>query len=109
MENVRTRLRLEFLKKDDCKEIIKQQSELTFNGIHKSYENCYSYVFRKNDVVMDKPIYLGFAVLQLSKMHMNETYYDKKQPYFGEKNLHLHYMDTDSIILGVNTNNIITD
>ena len=56
MENVRSRLRLEFLKKDDYKEIIKQQSKLTFNGIHKSYENCDSYVFRKNEVVMDKPI-----------------------------------------------------
>ena len=36
MENVRNHLRLEFLKKDDYKEIKKQQSKLTFNGIHKS-------------------------------------------------------------------------
>ena len=50
---------------------------------------------------MDKPIYLGFAVLELSKLHMHETYYDKLQPYFGEKNLHLHYMDTDSFISSV--------
>ena len=58
---------------------------------------------------MDKPIYLGFAVLELSKLHMYETYYDKLQPYFGEKNLHLHYMDTDSFILSVNTKDIIKD
>ena len=38
MENVRKRLRLEFFKKDDYKEIIKQQSKLTFEGIHRSYE-----------------------------------------------------------------------
>ena len=77
--------------------------------IHKSYENCDSYVFRKNEVLMDKPIYLGFAVLELSKLHMYETYYDKIQPYFGEKNLHLHYIDTDSFILSVNTKDIIKD
>ena len=65
MENVRNRLGLNFFKKDEYKEIIKDQSKLTFNGIHKSYENCDSYVFRKNEVIMDKPIYLGFAVLQL--------------------------------------------
>ena len=41
-------------------------------------------------------IFSGFAVLELSKLHMYETYYDVLQPYFGEKNLHLHYMDTDS-------------
>ena len=58
---------------------------------------------------MDKSIYLGFNVLELSKLHMYETYYDKLQPYFGETNLHLHYMDTDSFILSVNTKYIIKD
>ena len=31
------------------------------------------------------------------------------QPYFGEENLQLHYMDTDSFVLSVNTKNIIQD
>ena len=35
LENVRNRLKLEIIKKDDIKKIIKQQSKLTFNGIHK--------------------------------------------------------------------------
>ena len=34
MENVRNRLKIKFVKKDDFREIIKQQSKLTFNGIH---------------------------------------------------------------------------
>ena len=45
MENVRSRLRLKFFKKCEYKKIIKQQSKLTFNGTHKSYENCDSYPF----------------------------------------------------------------
>ena len=109
MENVRNRLGLKFFRKDDSKEIIKHQSKLTFNGIHKSYENCDSYVFRKNEVLMDKPKYLGFAVLELSKLHMYETYYDKLQPYFGQKNIQLYNMDTDSFILSVSTKDIIKD
>ena len=52
---------------------------------------------------MDKPIYLGFAVLDLGKLYVYETYYDKSQPYFGTENLQLHYMDTDSFILSVKT------
>ena len=91
------------------KKIIKQQSKLTFNGIHKSYENCDSYTFKYNEVLMDKPIYVGFSVLELSKLHMYETYYDILQPYFGQKNLHLKYMDTDSFVLSVNTKDIIKD
>ena len=47
LENVRNRLRLEIIKKDDIKNIIKQQSKLTFNGIHKSYEICDSYTLKK--------------------------------------------------------------
>ena len=109
MENVRDRLGLKFFKKDDYKEIIKYKSKLTFDGIHKSYENCDSYVFRKNEVLMDKPIYLGFAVLELSKLHMYETYYDKLQPYFGQKNIQLHYIDTDAFVLSLKTQDIIKD
>ena len=39
---------------------------------------------------MDKPIYLGFAVLESSKLHMYETYYDILQ-YFGEKSTLILY------------------
>ena len=63
MENVRNRLKIKFFKNDDYRAIIKQQSKLTFNGIDKSYENCYSYTVRQNEVLMDKPIQLGFTVL----------------------------------------------
>ena len=58
---------------------------------------------------MDKPIYLGFSVLELRKLLMYETYYDKLQPYFGQKNLQLHYMDTDSFVSSVNTKDVIQD
>ena len=70
MANVGNPLRLEFIKKDDNKNNIKQQSKLTFNGIHKSYENCDSYEFKQNEILMKKPFYTGFAVLKLSKLHM---------------------------------------
>ena len=58
---------------------------------------------------MDKPIYLGFTVLELSKLLMYEIYYDKLQPYFGQENIHLFYMDSDSFVLSVNTKDIIKD
>ena len=85
LENVQNRLRLEFNQRDGYKKIIKQQSKLNFNGIHKSYENCDSYTFKQNEVLLDTPIYLRFAVLELSKLHMYETYYIVLQTYFRKK------------------------
>ena len=58
---------------------------------------------------MDKPIYLGFSVLELSKLHMYETYYDMLQPYFGQESIQLHYIDTDAFVLSLKTKDIIKD
>ena len=109
LENFRNLLGLELIKKDKIKKIIDQQSKLTFNGFQKSYENYDSYTFKKNEVVMDKAIYVGFAILELSKLHMYETYYDVLQPYFGQENLQLHYVDTDGMFLSMKTKDIIKD
>ena len=109
MENVRNRIRFELFKKDDTKTIIKQQSKLTFNGIHKSYGTWDSYIFKQNEVLLDKAVYLGFAILKLSKLHMYETYYDEFQPFFGQKIFQLHSIDTDTFVVKVNTKVIIKD
>ena len=58
---------------------------------------------------MDKAFYLGFAILELSKLHMYETYYDKSQPYFGKQKIQVHYMDCDSFVLSLKTKNINKD
>ena len=108
-ENIRNRIKVEFIRKADTKKFIKQQSKLIFSGIHKSYENYDTFTFKQNEVLMEKPINLGFSVLELSKSLMYETYYDKLQPYFREKKLQLHYMDCDSFVLSIETQNIIND
>ena len=69
-------------------------------------EICDSHTFKQNEVLLDKPIYVGFAVLDLSKLHMYETYYNKLQAYFGEGNLQCLYMATDSFVLTTKTGNI---
>ena len=58
---------------------------------------------------MDEPIYLGFAILELSKLHVYETYYDTLQPYFRQENIQLHYMDCDSFVLSIKSENIIKE
>ena len=82
---------------------------MTFSGTRKSCENCDSYTNKQNEVLMKKQTYVGFTILELSKSHMYQTYYDKLQPYFGRENIELHYLDTDSFVISVNTKDIIKD
>ena len=73
LESIRNRINLEFIKNCENDKFIKQQSKRTFNGIHKSYTVYSSYTFKQNEVVMNEPIYVGFAILQLSKLHLSQA------------------------------------
>ena len=58
---------------------------------------------------MIKPTYLGFAVLELRKLLMYETYYVELEHYVGEKDILLHCMDTDSFVSSINTIDNVED
>ena len=107
LENFRNRLPIYFIRNFEYSKFIKKQSNLTFNGFQKSYKSYYSDTFKQIEVTMNKTIYVGFAILELSELHMYETFYDNSQTYFGQVNLHLHYVDTDGKILSKKTENIL--
>ena len=52
---------------------------------------------------MNKPIHSGLSVSELSKILMDEFWYDYVQPKYGEK-VNLCYMDTDSFVVYIKTN-----
>ena len=98
MESVRNHFRLEFFLKDDTEKIIELSTKTSFEGIHKSYENCHSYIFWRSNVLTDKPLYLGIAIVDLSYILMYETYWDKFQPLLGQEKIQVHFIDTDSFV-----------
>ena len=59
-------------------------------------------------VVMNKPVYLGQAILDLSKIVMYEFHYDYMKPKYGE-NLQQCYMDTDSLVYHIKTKDFYAD
>lgn len=54
----------------------------------------------KLNILMDKPIYAGCIILEISKLIMNNFFYNYLQPTFGDK-LELSYTDTDSFLIVV--------
>ena len=55
---------------------------------------------KRTKVKMNKPIYLGLSILDISKILMYEFWYDYMKPKYDD-NVKLYYMDTDSFIINV--------
>jgi hypothetical protein len=56
----------------------------------------------KKTVKLNKPIYTGFTILELSKHHMYDFYYNTMKPRYKE-NIELLMTDTDSLVIQVHT------
>ena len=63
----------------------------------------------KIKVVMNKPAYLGQAILDLSKTIMYEFHYDYMKRKYPDDELKLCYMDTDSLIYSIKTEDFHKD
>ena len=50
---------------------------------------------KKSEIFMNKPIYLGLSILDLSKILRYEFWYDHVKPKYGEKS----NMDTGSFVV----------
>ena len=65
-------------------------------------ENLLAIEIKKTKVKMNKPIYLGLSILEISKTLMYEFWYDYMKPKYGD-NVKLCYMDTNSSITHIKT------
>ena len=58
---------------------------------------------------MKKPVYLGQAILDLSKTIMYEFHYDYMKQKYDDDKLKLCYMDTNSLIYSIKTEHFYKD
>ena len=83
-------------------------SEPNYIATKFSTENLLAIAMKKTQILMNKPVYLGLSILDLSKTIMNEFWYDYIKPKRGLKSK-LCYMDTESFIVYVKTEDIYKD
>ena len=72
-------------------------------------ENLMGCEMGKIKVVMNKPVYLGQAILDLSKIIMYEFHCNYMVPKYGLEKLKLCYMDTDSLVYDIKTEDFYED
>ena len=72
-------------------------------------ENLMGCEMGKIKVVMNKPVYLSQVILDLNNIVMYEFHYDYMVPKYGLEKLKLCYMDTDSLVYDIKTEDFFED
>ena len=83
-------------------------SEPNYHSINYILEDLSIIEMNKTRVKMNKPIYLGLSILDISKILMYEFWYDYMKPKYND-NVKLRYMDTDSFIMNIKANDFYKD
>ena len=106
MENVRKHRDIKLVKSD--KKRNKLVSEPNFHTM-KLIDNDLAIIeMRKIKVKMNKPIYLGLSILDISKITMYEFWYNYVKIKYEDK-ARLCYMDTDSFVVNIKTKDFYKD
>ena len=106
IENVRKHRDIKLVTTD--KKRSKLVSEPNYHTINCISENLSIIEMRRTKVKMNKPIYLGLSILEISKILVYEFWYDYMKPKYGH-NVKLCYMDTDSFIMNIKTEDFYKD
>ena len=106
MENIRKHRDIKLVTTD--KKRSKLVSEPNYHTINLISENLSIIEMKKTKIKMNKHIYLGLSILEISKILMYEFWYDYMKPKYND-NVKLCYMDTDSFAMYIKTNDFYKD
>ena len=106
MENIREHKDIKLINNIDG--LNKYAREPNLKSIKYFSDNLLAIEMRKTEITMNKPVYLGQAILDISKTLMYDFYYGYIKSKFGNK-VKLAYMDTDSFIMQIFTDDFHKD
>ena len=72
-------------------------------------ENLVAVSSSKTVVKMDRPLYVGMCILDISKTHMYDFHYNKMVAFYGRDNIGIAYMDTDAYLYWIITADMYED
>ena len=106
MKNIRKHRDIKLVTTD--KKRSKLVSEPNCHTINLISEDLSIIEMKKTKVKMNKPIYLGLSILEISKILMYEFWYDYMKPKYND-NVKLCYVDTDSFAMHIKKNDFYKD
>ena len=107
MENIRNRVDVKLVNTEE--KFKKLVAKPNFKGPPKIFsENLISVHMKKTSLTMNKPVYLGMCILDLSKTIMFDFHYNYIKPKYGDK-AKLLFTDTDSLMYEIETEDFYKD
>ena len=106
MENIRNRVDVKLVNtKEKLKKLVAKPN---FRSQKIFSENLVSVHMKKTSLTMNKPVYLGMCILDLSKTIMYDFHYNYIKPKYGDK-AKLLFTDTDSLMYEIETEDFYKD
>ena len=106
MENIRKHRNIKLVTTE--KKRSKLVSEPNYHAMNLISEDLSIIEMKTTKIKMSKLIYLGLSILEISKILMYEFWYDYVKPKYSD-NVKLCYMDTDSFVMHIKTNDLYKD
>ena len=109
IENIRKRQNIEIV--DNMKQAKKLTSKPNFNRVTIFISLSYAKIachMQKTEIYFDKPLYVGQAILDISKTLMFDFHYNYIKPKYGKK-AELLFTDTDSQMYEIKTKDFYKD
>ena len=106
MENIRNRVNVKLVNSENKARKLIAKPNYRSSKIFS--ENLISVHMKKTSLLMNKPVYLGACILDLSKTIMYEFHYNYIKPMYGDK-AKLLFTDTDSLMYEIETEDFYKD
>ena len=106
MENIRNRVDVKLVNTEE--KFKKLVAKPNFKSRKIFSENLISVHMKKTSLTMNKPVYLGMCILDLSKTIMFDFHYNYIKPKYGNK-AKLLFTDTDSLMYEIQTEDFYND
>ena len=106
MENIRNRVNVKLVNTEE--RLKKLSAKPNYKSCKIFNENLISVHMKKTSLTMNKPVYLGMCILDLSKTIMYDFHYQYIKPKYGAK-AKLLFTDTDSLMYEIETEDFYKD
>ena len=108
MENLRKRVNVKLVRAGEDDRLRRLIASPSYARANIFDDGLAAIQMHKSRLLLNRPVYVGMSVLDLSKHLMYDFYYNQLKKQYGE-HCQLLYTDTDSLLLEIQTENVYED